>query len=111
MDELNLTPSLTLDAEPSAPTLTLEPEKEEEAPQAKPVSVEETPLSPEEQKMVDDFSEKIDITNSQQVLQYGSGLPEKDRRFQRRGSFQGAHQGYGRGGRHAHGSGERAEGL
>ena len=30
MDELNLTPSLTLDAEPSAPTLTLEPEKEEE---------------------------------------------------------------------------------
>ena len=36
MDELNLTPSLTLDAEPSAPTLTLEPEKEEEAPQAKP---------------------------------------------------------------------------
>ena len=77
MDELNLTPSLTLDAEPSAPTLTLEPEKEEEAPQAKPVSVEETPLSPEEQKMVDDFSEKIDITNSQQVLQYGAACQKK----------------------------------
>ena len=77
MDELNLTPSLTLDAGPSAPTLTLEPEKEEEAPQAKPVSVEETPLSPEEQKMVDDFSEKIDITNSQMVLQYGAASQKK----------------------------------
>ena len=29
-------------------------------------------LTPEEQAMVDSFAEKIDITNSQQVLQYGS---------------------------------------
>ena len=76
MDELNLTPSLTLDA-PAAPTLTLEPEKVEEAPKAEPVKVEDTPLSPEEQKMVEEFSKKIDITNSQQVLQYGAACQKK----------------------------------
>ena len=30
--------------------------------------VEDTPLSPEEQKMVNDFAEKIDITNSQMCI-------------------------------------------
>lgn len=70
-------PSLTLDATPS---LTLDPaadEKAEEAKQAEPVKVEDTPLSPEEQKMVDDFAEKIDITNSQMVLQYGAASQKK----------------------------------
>ena len=71
-------PSLTLDA---APSLTLDPMAEEkaaeEAPKAEPVRVEDTPLSPEEQKMVDDFAEKIDITNSQLVLQYGAASQKK----------------------------------
>lgn len=71
-------PSLTLDA---APSLTLDPaadEKvEEEAKKATPVQVEDTPLSPEEQKMVDDFAEKIDLTNSQLVLQYGAASQKK----------------------------------
>ena len=71
-------PSLTLDA---APSLTLDPmaeeKAEEEAPKAEPVRVEDTPLSPEEQKMVDDFAEKIDITNSQLVLQYGAASQKK----------------------------------
>ncbi|WP_298733284.1 toxic anion resistance protein [uncultured Subdoligranulum sp.] len=71
-------PSLTLDATPS---LTLDPTAEEkaveEAKQAEPVKVEDTPLSPEEQKMVDDFAEKIDITNSQMVLQYGAASQKK----------------------------------
>ena len=71
-------PSLTLDATPS---LTLDPTTEEkaveEAKQAEPVKVEDTPLSPEEQKMVDDFAEKIDITNSQMVLQYGAASQKK----------------------------------
>ena len=53
-------PSLTLDAAPAAPTLTLDPEADakvvEEAKKATPVTVEDTPLSPEEQKMVQDFS-------------------------------------------------------
>ena len=71
-------PSLTLDA---APTLTLDPAADEqvveEVKKAEPVKVEDTPLSPEEQKMVDDFAEKIDITNSQMVLQYGAASQKK----------------------------------
>ena len=74
-------PSLTLDAAPAAPSLTLDPEADakvvEEAKKATPVTVEDTPLSPEEQKMVDDFAEKIDITNSQMVLQYGAASQKK----------------------------------
>ena len=74
-------PSLTLDAAPAAPSLTLDPEADakvvEEAKKATPATVEDTPLSPEEQKMVDDFAEKIDITNSQMVLQYGAASQKK----------------------------------
>lgn len=74
-------PSLTLDAAPAAPTLTLDPAADEkviaESKKATPVQVEDTPLSPEEQKMVNDFSEKIDITNSQMVLQYGAASQKK----------------------------------
>ena len=74
-------PSLTLDAEPATPSLTLDPETDakvvEEARKEAPVKVEDTPLTPEEQKMVDDFAEKIDITNSQMVLQYGAASQKK----------------------------------
>ncbi len=74
-------PSLTLDATPAAPTLTLDPAADEkviaESKKATPVQVEDTPLSPEEQKMVNDFAEKIDITNSQMVLQYGAASQKK----------------------------------
>lgn len=73
-------PTLTFDA-PPAPSLTLDPAADEkvveEAKKAAPVKVEDTPLSPEEQKMVDDFAEKIDITNSQMVLQYGAASQKK----------------------------------
>ena len=48
-----------------------------ESKKATPVQVEDTPLSPEEQKMVNDFAEKIDITNSQMVLQYGAASQKK----------------------------------
>ena len=75
--------TLSLDA-PAAPSLTLDPlgdaaaaEKEAEQPKVEPVTVEDTPLTPEEQKMVDDFAEKIDITNSQMVLQYGAASQKK----------------------------------
>lgn len=66
------------------PTLTFEPftqEKEEivvveEA--ANEVSkVPEVQLSPEEQKMVDDFAAQIDLTNTQMVMQYGAGSQKK----------------------------------
>ena len=74
-------PSLPLDAAPAAPTQTLDPAADEkviaESKKATPVQVEDTPLSPEEQKMVNDFAEKIDITNSQMVLQYGAASQKK----------------------------------
>lgn len=74
-------PSLTLDAAPAAPPLPLDPAADEkviaESKKATPVQVEDTPLSPEEQKMVNDFAEKIDITNSQMVLQYGAASQKK----------------------------------
>jgi len=82
MDEKNMTPELTLDA---VPTLTLDPAADEAAAAAaaeeekkvEPVMIEETRLSPEEQKMVNDFAEKIDVTNSQMVLQYGAATQKK----------------------------------
>ena len=37
-----------------------------------PVKIDESMLTEEERKMVDDFSKKIDITDTQLVLQYGS---------------------------------------
>ena len=69
-------PSLTLDAAPAAPTAADE-KVIAESKKATPVQVEDTPLSPEEQKMVNDFAEKIDITNSQMVLQYGAASQKK----------------------------------
>ena len=50
----------------------MEEKKEAPAPAAPEVR-----LTPEEQAMVDSFAEKIDITNSQQVLQYGSACQKK----------------------------------
>ena len=74
-------PTLTLDSAHAAPTLTLDPAADEkiveESKKATPVQVEDTPLSPEEQKMVNDFAEKIDLTNSQMVLQYGAASQKK----------------------------------
>jgi len=61
------TPSLTLNPEPEAPALAMEPEK----PAVKPVVVDDSMLSEAEKKVVNDFSKKIDISDSQMVLQYG----------------------------------------
>jgi len=114
----NTTLNLDLDA-PVAPSLTLDPMGTETAAAAPVVAAAEAPaaaavevnLTPEEQKMVDDFAEKIDITNSQQVLPIRRGQPEEDRRFLRGGPLQGGHQGSGRSGRHDHQPRGRAEGL
>ncbi len=77
--ELNVpaAPTLTLEAEPAAPALTPDTAAEAAAAQAEPVKVEDTPLTPEEQKMVDEFAEKIDVTNSQMILQYGAASQKK----------------------------------
>lgn len=59
--------------------LTLDPfgeetkKAEETAKEIIPVTVEETPLTAEEQAAVDSFSQKIDLTDSTMILQYGSG--------------------------------------
>lgn len=68
-----------------APSLTLAPftEVTEAAGNSLQAVKEETPkvpevvLTPEEQKMVDDFAAQIDITNTQMVLQYGAGSQKK----------------------------------
>ncbi len=61
------TPTLTLGGEPEAPAVTLEPEK----PKPKPVVIDDSMLTEAEKKVVDDFSKKIDLNDSQMILQYG----------------------------------------
>lgn len=69
-----------------APTLTLEPfgsPKQEAAPMSDQQVAEvvkaqmNVELSPEEQKMVDDFVEQIDLHNTNVILQYGAGSQKK----------------------------------
>ena len=53
-------------------------EKKEEVIPKKQTQKEEVPvLTPEEQKMVNDFAAKIDIENTNQILQYGAGTQKK----------------------------------
>lgn len=69
-----------------APTLTFEPfantaETKEEIvvveEAKKELKAVESNLTPEEQKMVNDFAAQIDLTNTQLVLQYGAGSQKK----------------------------------
>jgi len=66
-----------------APTLTFEPfaDTKEEVVVVEEAKKElesvEAKLTPEEQKMVDDFAAQIDLTNTQLVLQYGAGSQRK----------------------------------
>ncbi|HJB56614.1 MAG TPA: toxic anion resistance protein [Candidatus Flavonifractor intestinipullorum] len=87
MPELTLTPDLSVEAPaaPEAPSLTLDPtpaapaaaaQTDEAALQAQrdanAVKLDESRLSEAERKMVDDFAQKIDITDANLVLQYGA---------------------------------------
>ena len=71
------------DFEIEAPALTLEPnlgelEPEVSEPQVQVQTKPEQPvLTPAEQKMVEDFAAKIDIENTNQILQYGAGTQKK----------------------------------
>ena len=80
--KLTLEPELETPA-PGIPTLTLDGVEEEKpvAPEKKEVEQPEVQLTPEEQKVVDDFAEKIDITSSALVMQYGSGAQKKIANF------------------------------
>ena len=68
------------------PTLTFEPFIEEMQPPAREQkkqvtetaqAFDDSMLSDEEKKMVEDFAAKIDIANSTQVMQYGAGAQQK----------------------------------
>lgn len=71
----------TITLELGVPELTVEPITEiVEIPEQKDITVhylENTKLTEAEQKMVDDFSEKIDLNDSGIVLQYGSAAQKK----------------------------------
>ena len=86
-DEMNMMPELTLNptaaaqapAAPEAPSLTLEPTLDandaaaaQAARDAQAVKLDESQLSEAERKVVNDFADKIDITDSAVVLQYGA---------------------------------------
>ena len=87
-ETMDLTPQLTLTpdaaaAAPQAPSLTLEPNADQQQAQAaqqaaqaqreaNAVKIDESMLSEAERKMVDDFAQKIDVTDSNLVLQYGA---------------------------------------
>ena len=75
-----MTPTLTLDSfEETEKTETTAAEFQEpvQKMEMQEKIVEENPLSAEEKQMVEDFAQKIDITNTSQVLQYGAGAQKK----------------------------------
>ena len=76
-DTENMMPELTLNADAAkveAPMLTLGAEPEAPQPEEKkvePVVIDDSMLSEAERRQVDEFSKKIDISDSQLVLNYG----------------------------------------
>lgn len=69
-DILKEAPSLSFDMPEVKPEVVeIKEEKKNETPEVK--------LSPEEEKMVDEFASKIDISNSQAILAYGVGSQKK----------------------------------
>ena len=75
----NMMPELTLNpteaAQEAVPELTLTPEAptapEAEKKEVEPVKVDESMLTEQEKKAVDDFAKKIDIKDTNVVLNYG----------------------------------------
>lgn len=69
----NVIPSLTLE-----PFAEVAPEaKPEPTPEVEPEVLDDSSLTDEEKKMVSDFVEKIDITNTNMILQYGAASQKK----------------------------------
>ncbi|WP_303436347.1 toxic anion resistance protein [uncultured Oscillibacter sp.] len=73
--ELTLTPDAPAAAE-AVPELTLDPAApaapEPEKPAVKPVEIDDSMLSEAEKKAVEEFSKKIDVMDSNMILQYGA---------------------------------------
>ena len=84
--KMDTAPQLSLDTQ-EVPTLTLDLETAVEQPlapkpeQPQAAVFDESSLSDAERKMVNDFAEKIQIGNSNLVLQYGSGAQKKIANF------------------------------
>lgn len=79
MMDNEFTPSLTLTPEielPETPELELAPPEVE-----KPRPLEEASLTEQEKAMVKDFANKINLTDSTQILQYGAGAQTKISQF------------------------------
>ena len=79
MDDQTLQPQLTLDPQDAAqpPQLTLDPAAPTpatpaEKPEIPPAKLDDSMLSEAEKRMVEEFSAKIDVMDSQLVLQYGA---------------------------------------
>ena len=74
----NMTPELPLnptEADVAVPELTLDPTAVAEVPQEKqvePVALDDKLLTEQEKKAVEEFAKKIDITDTNLVLQYGA---------------------------------------
>lgn len=69
-------PTLTFDPFAQAAGDTADAQQDVQQKEAQ-VKVPEVVLTPEEQKMVNDFAAQIDITNTQLVMQYGAGSQKK----------------------------------
>lgn len=69
----NIVPSLTLDTFTEA-TPEVKPQL---APDVEPEVLDDSSLSDDEKKIVSDFAEKIDITNTNMILQYGAASQKK----------------------------------
>lgn len=67
----------TLTFEPFAPEVNEAQLVQQESAAPKAAVLDETNLSPEEKRMVEDFADKIDLTKSNLVLQYGVGAQKK----------------------------------
>lgn len=82
MEEKNFfdvpTPTLTLGATEEAPAI---PSVKAEAAPAEPAKIDDSMLTDEEKKLVEEFSEKIDITDSAVVMQYGAPAQTKVSQF------------------------------
>jgi len=83
MEEIRMNNNLD-DMLKEAPSLTLDPFEQVEVVESTPrlvpdegSKIPEVVLTPQEQKMVDDFAAQIDITNTQMVMQYGAGSQKK----------------------------------
>lgn len=75
--DFTATPTLTFDVAPETKEAPASAASSELAEQAADPAFSENNLTPEELQMVNEFSQKIDLHNSQAILQYGVGTQKK----------------------------------